>query len=226
MYKLQGYFVTLPHPPHFPSAPNRQGKQIARAGRNPSPTPPVLRPPSPLFRDCKEKSAAEESAFHSEKNYVRIFGEKGSNFVQESAQIREKLGIARKRRKHIAMRRAGRHSSPDPSCRPARIFVGVFGDFRNEGEGGTGRKNQGAVAEESDSHRLVIFHRKRKSQSSQWLEAAHFRFRVVVARPGVRPYGSRTFHRRLVATVGCSAVPVVAGRGQKSVRRSGSRPLL
>ena len=71
------------------------------------------------------------------------------------------------------------------------------------------------------------FHRKRRSQSSQWLEAAHFRFHGGLWRArSVCPYGSRTFHRRFVATVGCSAVPTSAGRGQKSVRRSGSRPLL
>ena len=125
------------------------------------------------------------------------------------------------------MRRAGRHSSPDPSCRPARIFAGVFGDFGHEGEVGPRRKNEGAVAEESDSHQLVIFNHKHKSQSSQWLEAAHFRLSGGMWRArSVCPYGSRTFHRRFWATVGCSAVPTSAGRGQKSVRRSGSRPLL
>jgi hypothetical protein len=41
-----------------------------------------------------------------------------------------------------------------------------------EGEGGAGSGDEGAVAEESDSHRLVIF----ISNTDHRLEAAHFRF--------------------------------------------------
>jgi len=96
-----------------------------------------------------------------------------------------------------------------------------------EGERGAGSCDEGVVAEESDSHRLCYFYRKHKSQSSQLLEAAHFRFSGGQGRTrSVCPYGSRTFHRRFVATVGCSAVPTSAGRGQKSVEGSRSRPLL
>ena len=72
------------------------------------------------------------------------------------AQKCEKFGIARKRRRQIAMLRAGRHSSPDPSCRPARIIVGVLGDFGDEGVWGADGRGDGAVAEESDSHRLIF----------------------------------------------------------------------
>ena len=138
-------------------------------------------------------------------------------------QNRKKREIVQKRRKSRRMWRTARHSSPDPSCRAVRIFLGVFGKFIGEGEGGAGSRHEGAVAEESDSHRLVIF----IANAGHRLEAAHFRFSVGSWRAqSICPYGSRTFHRRFVATVGCSAVPTSAGRGQKSVRRSGSRPLL
>ncbi|MBU6231243.1 hypothetical protein KGP36_01135 [Patescibacteria group bacterium] len=68
--------------------------------------------------------------------------------IQVPQQFRRKLKIARKRRTHIAMRRAGRHSSPDPSCRPARIFLGVFGKWEHQGEGGAGGCGEGAVEDE------------------------------------------------------------------------------
>ena len=127
----EGRTESFPHTPSPPSALSQRRAERRRNGTTPH----------------KEASRSDSSLF-------RIRGEKGSNFVQESAQIREKLGIARKRREHIAMRRARRHSPPDPSCRLARFIVGDFGDFGHESERGTGRKNEGAVAEESDSHRL------------------------------------------------------------------------
>ena len=143
-----------------PSRNRRAARENEEEGRTAT-FPHTLgrRPPFSERRAKRRRNGTtpHKEASRSDTSLFRIRGEKGSNFVQESAQIREKLGIARKRRKHITMRRAGRHSSPDPSCRPARIIVGVFGDFRNEGEGGTRRKNEGAVAEESDSHRLCHF---------------------------------------------------------------------
>ena len=140
------YHILPPRPPEKIGENGVGKKQIVRADGD---LPPHPRPPSALTT-----RRAERRRNHSGTG---IFSKKSSNFVQESAQKCEKLGIARKRREHIAMRRAGRHSSPDPSCRPARILVGVFGDFGHEGKRGTGRKNEGAVAEESDSHRLYYF---------------------------------------------------------------------
>ena len=79
-----------------------------------------------------------------------------SNIVPQRAQFRRKLKIVGNGRGASQLWRVGRHSSPDPSCRPARFLAGVFGDFRDEGEGCPRRKNQGAVADESDSHRLLF----------------------------------------------------------------------
>jgi hypothetical protein len=105
-----------------PSPPEKTGEGGAESAR---PTPRGFRTGRAPLVTWRKKEAS-----HRDTSLFRIFGEKGSNFIQESAQIREKLGIARKRRKHIAMRRAGRHSSPDPSCRPALRIAMCFRLFR------------------------------------------------------------------------------------------------
>jgi len=99
-----------------------------------------------------------------------------------------------------------------------------------EGEGGAGSRDEGAVAEESDSHRLIYF----SSQTQITI--------IAVARSGPLPLPRRLWRVLGSDPYGRSApsrsclwserharrfpIPVVAGRGQKSVRRSGSRPLL
>jgi hypothetical protein len=105
----------------------------------------------------------------SDSIYFRIFGEKCSNFVQKAAQFFEKLKIVGNRIIANHKLRAGRHSSPDPSCRPARFIAGFLGNFRNEGEGRARRKNQGAVADQRLLTGCYLFCRKhnRKSHCSK-----------------------------------------------------------
>ena len=158
----------------------------------------------------------------------RIRGEKSPNINQKRQQFRRKLKIARKRRNTSQVRRAGRNSPLKPPFRPARFLVGVFGDLGYQGEGCAWRKNEGAVADQRLLTALTAFFSSQRQ--SQWLKAAHFRSHNCQWRAlGSDPYGrfapsrsclwSERHGRRL-------PIPVVAGRGQKSVRRSGSRPLL
>ena len=75
----------------------------------------------------------------------------------------------------VAMR-ATRHSSPDLSCRVARIFVGVFWDFCHKCKRRTRRKNEGAVADQRFLTGCLFF------IASTMFEAAHFRFKRVLWR--------------------------------------------
>ena len=68
--------------------------------------------------------------------------------IPPSPQIRESHKIVRKRRKPNTKWRAGRNSPLKPPFRPARIFVGRFGNCGDKCKRRAGRKNEGAVADE------------------------------------------------------------------------------
>src|ERR1035437_10001688 len=111
--------------------------------------PPRERQQSPPVNSTpRKKSGGDTISFPENPRWklFRILLEKGSNIVQESAQFRRKLKIVRKRRKPNTKWRAGRNSPLKPPFRPARIFVGRFGNFGNKCKWCTGRKNEGAVA--------------------------------------------------------------------------------
>ena len=113
-------------------------KQIVRADGILSPKPPGFRPPSP---------GVEQSETQSKKKlWCWIFGEKSSNFDQKTAQNSRKLKIGKKRRRKCRKWRAGRNSPLKPPFRPARIFVGRFGNCGDKCKRRARRKNEGAVA--------------------------------------------------------------------------------
>ena len=112
--------------------------------------------------------------------------------------------------------RAGRNSSPDPSFRPARFIAGFFWDFCHKCKGRTRRKNEGAVADQRLLTGYFFFHHKHKSQSSQLLEAAHFRFHRCLWRAlRTHPYVSAHSPSRS-SRQGCAPdIPMCAWRGEQ-----------
>ena len=114
--------------------------------------------PTYLFSSCDRcREEVEREGRESHSSVVRIFREKRSNIIQKRQQFRKNRRIARKRRKNRRMWRAGRNSPLKPPFRPARIFVGVFGNFRHKCKRKMRRKNEGAVEDQMGTHLLLLF---------------------------------------------------------------------
>ena len=133
------YFPPPPRPKKARSENRPPDPRFSAAQRQQSP---------PVNTTPRKKSGGDTISFPENPRWklFRILLEKGSNIVQESAQFRRKLKIVRKRRKPNTKWRAGRNSPLKPPFRPARIFVGRFGNCGDKCKRCAGRKNEGAVA--------------------------------------------------------------------------------
>ena len=121
------------------------------------PSNPSCRAVRSKRRVKRRRNPSLKKASQSDTLLFWIFSEKSTNFIQKIQQFRRKGKIVEKRRRKCRKRRAGRNSPLKPPFRPARIFVGVFGNFRDKCKRKMRRKNEGAVEDQMGTHLLLVF---------------------------------------------------------------------
>ncbi len=151
----------------------RRAKTKRKGGRSPSPTPPVLRPP--FHRAEQSEGATIHVGFSAKK--VRTLFRNRHKFAKNSESPEKDES------KSQCGGRGGIPPQTPPAAPPASLlaFLGISG---TKAKGARGEKTRARSRRSRILTGLFIFHRKRRSQSSQWLEAAHFRFHRACGAPG------------------------------------------
>ena len=151
------------------------------------------------MREKQRRGATQLSSGFSMKK-VRTLSKKPHNFAENSKS-------PEKGETHRTCGGRGEIPPLKPPFRPARFVAWFLGNFWDKCKRQTRRKNEGAVADQRDSHRLSFFYRKRNcksrdskrptSASMKVSDALYAHIRTASALPTVanRNRGARPPHR-------------------------------